>query len=1153
MRFTRLLTQTGAALLVVGFFVVVGAIFTPTGSLELVKKFAESTPGLELTYRNGTLSDGIVLDQIFWEAPNGTTVAASDVNAGWNMTCWSQKVICLRETTIERITITIPPSDNPNGSAVSLPDIKPPLPIEARSLKINDLEIHKTGSDPVSFHNISLNAHWLRHEIKFNSLTFNWKDVEFTGDGAVELKNEYPLAFSLLLQTFGTQDEPRLTANATLSGEVAAIVLNASATLPFEFQTFGNLLPFERDKPLQDFHLRWQQAQWPLAGEPEIKSPTGTATFSGDYERLDIATSAQLAHPALPDSLVKISGRIDRSGIEVQSGQVEALGGEINMNGIVEWKDAVDWNLQVDMHDISPAEFWPGPITSINARAFYSGRAQDERLELGLSKVQGNLRYNGRPHSISGNWQLDADNNWHFDELVARSDDSEVRLNGTLGNHSSATAILSVDTAALLPAASGKISGRVDLSGPLHSLDLDGRLHSDRLSFDAYQLDGTTINFSIGKLLEKPSRLELTSQQIGHAGRMISAVQISASGTVDDHQIDATAHSKSLGSMAMALSGRLSDLQSWHGKLKSATATPDDYIVGLAAPVELAYTRKTSQLTLAPHCWQLNETSLCIDENAQIGSQGHISFHSENLNLSPLSAFVPNNLILAGHVESRGRVFWDDPAQPVVTLNSRITEAELIIDRGPSETPLSFDFTNAELVVDTSKGIMKSQLSFNSRQLGTITSVANIDTVGTGYPLTGAIQLSNADIRWLQQLTTGIKNLRGTASGEIQLGGSLSEPTIQGELGLHSTAFQSEQLQAPVTELTARIDVSGKQATFRGAAVAANAPVDFNGHAISGPDGLELDTTLAARGIALSNEFIDDADLDATIRIQLTGPQVETNGSVTLNSGTIKIGDENDGRLHHSSDVIVLQEISASSAPAPAVLRVSAGLDVVLGEDVTFRGWGLNTKLSGSLRAHLFSDKPPQVAGEISIDKGTYRSYGQDLTIRNGKIHFIGPPGQAALSAEAVRQQDTLTAGLRLQGSIQAPTATLFSEPALPDEEILSYLVLGRSLDDRSDRQAQLLANAALYVGLRNGQVVSDRIAEIFGVEDFYVTATGSGDDTQLMVSGQLTNRLLLRYGIGIFTPINTLYLRYDLAERLYVESTRGIERAVDLYYSFEF
>jgi translocation and assembly module TamB len=90
-------------------------------------------------------------------------------------------------------------------------------------------------------------------------------------------------------------------------------------------------------------------------------------------------------------------------------------------------------------------------------------------------------------------------------------------------------------------------------------------------------------------------------------------------------------------------------------------------------------------------------------------------------------------------------------------------------------------------------------------------------------------------------------------------------------------------------------------------------------------------------------------------------------------------------------------------------------------------------------------------------------------------------------------------------------------------------------------------------MGISNGRSFSQNIAENLGIEDFYLTATGTGDETQVMLSGRLNNRLLVRYGVGVFNAVSTLFLRYDLAEQLYIETTQGLEKAIDIFYSFEF
>ena len=98
-----------------------------------------------------------------------------------------------------------------------------------------------------------------------------------------------------------------------------------------------------------------------------------------------------------------------------------------------------------------------------------------------------------------------------------------------------------------------------------------------------------------------------------------------------------------------------------------------------------------------------------------------------------------------------------------------------------------------------------------------------------------------------------------------------------------------------------------------------------------------------------------------------------------------------------------------------------------------------------------------------------------------------------------------------------------------------------------------LLSRAALSLGVFGGGRLGSAIAEELGIEDFQLEATGQGDEAQVAVSGYLAPNLMVRYGVGVFQPQNTLSLRYYLTEQLYLEAVSGAENALDLFYSFNY
>jgi len=111
--------------------------------------------------------------------------------------------------------------------------------------------------------------------------------------------------------------------------------------------------------------------------------------------------------------------------------------------------------------------------------------------------------------------------------------------------------------------------------------------------------------------------------------------------------------------------------------------------------------------------------------------------------------------------------------------------------------------------------------------------------------------------------------------------------------------------------------------------------------------------------------------------------------------------------------------------------------------------------------------------------------------------------------------------------------------------------ILGNNTNTGSDNT--LLTSAALSLGIKGGQGLASGIGTALGVKDVTLDAEGTGDDTRFTVSGYLTPSLYLRYGVGVFTPVNKVTLRYKLNKNLYLEAVSSLESALDLFYNFKF
>src|SRR5690606_20085428 len=141
------------------------------------------------------------------------------------------------------------------------------------------------------------------------------------------------------------------------------------------------------------------------------------------------------------------------------------------------------------------------------------------------------------------------------------------------------------------------------------------------------------------------------------------------------------------------------------------------------------------------------------------------------------------------------------------------------------------------------------------------------------------------------------------------------------------------------------------------------------------------------------------------------------------------------------------------------------------------------------------------------------------------------------ISLEAIRETETVIAGMRISGPIDQPDISLFSEPSLPEDTIMYYLLTGNAPGTGVGDEQALANRALLGLGLYGGTALAEQMAETFGVEEFDVTTSGQGESTAVNLRGYLSPRLFADYGIGVSSPVNTFTLRYQLRPRLFLEA----------------
>lgn len=401
--------------------------------------------------------------------------------------------------------------------------------------------------------------------------------------------------------------------------------------------------------------------------------------------------------------------------------------------------------------------------------------------------------------------------------------------------------------------------------------------------------------------------------------------------------------------------------------------------------------------------------------------------------------------------------------------------------------------------------------------------------------------------------------IRGIASAQARLSGTLEAPLLNGEFGLADAALKMPAygIDWPTLKFEGRL--LGDHVDWRGdIADAAGGTATLTGDARMQP-ALRVNAKVSGQKLNVAYAPWVKARVSPELTLSVADGRAALRGEVRIPSADITLKQLQSSALKPSSDVRIVRE---RDGRVPATVESAAGLplelavSVVLGDEVKLRGYGLEADLLGHLQLLQRPGEVLSAHGELRLgEDAVYEAYGQRLEITTGRVLFAGPLARPDIRLEAERTVDGVTVGVRVSGRASAPQVELYADEPMAQEEILSLLVLGRSLRNSAEptaaeRQA-LALGAALKLGGSTG--VLERFGSRLGIKDFALGTDGDSDQTQVALSGYVRPDLYLSFGMGVFEPTQSIKLRYQFSKKLSLEAVTSLESAITLFYSWRF
>lgn len=452
---------------------------------------------------------------------------------------------------------------------------------------------------------------------------------------------------------------------------------------------------------------------------------------------------------------------------------------------------------------------------------------------------------------------------------------------------------------------------------------------------------------------------------------------------------------------------------------------------------------------------------------------------------------------------------------------------------------------------------------------------AEIDPDGA---ITGNLQGKFKEAGLLDSLFPGLfQESSGDVAFDIAAGGSWKTPALTGTIGVTRAGaylpFAGIRLQD--VEMAARLEgseltVDSLRMGSGAGTLEGTATLSFSGRELTGYRGTLRGNRfqiikLPELQLMLSPDLTITGNQEkATVRGEIRIPEMQLN---SIAPSTM---------IKPSRDVIVPKATRA--ATKSTLPNLDLQYDLILGDKVEVNTNELQAQLEGAVQIKQTILDQASGTGEIRVTRGTYQIYGVKLGIKRGKALFSGGSVERpTLDILALREVTDVKAGVTVTGTPEVPLIKLYSEPALPDTDILSYIVLGQKIGSNGEQNALLMQAAALMASSRQSGGIQEMLKQLTNIDTISFAApegSGSGykpvessllatsqskppsdatSQTMLQIGKFLTPRLYISYGRSLMGESQQLRARYRIGKKWEIESKTSTEATGgDLYYLIE-
>ncbi|MCG7874896.1 MAG: translocation/assembly module TamB domain-containing protein [Candidatus Thiodiazotropha taylori] len=898
--------------------------------------------------------------------------------------------------------------------------------------------------------------------------------------------------------------------------------------------------------------LQWRGLRWPLIGEKvDIGSDSGTLQLQGGLDAYVYQLAMQASRPEVGTLQFDAVGSgtleqvdLDKLSIELQQGKIEGSGKLI-------WSPTLSWQLGLTGDGVDPAlvhPMFPGNLAfDLDTKGSMEEGGPD--AELNLNSLSGLLR----DYSLNGKGRLTLKQDAltvHALELLSGS--NRIAVDGSLADRLALKwSVDAPELASLWPGLSGALRAKGDLGGTLQAPSMKADIEAGELSLEAYRVGQMNGEVALEMAGEQRVALSLHSQELSAFGRQWKSLDIALQGHIPKHRLQIDLAGEQVPQLSLEGVSGLHEEQRLQGSLQRLQLSSPE-VGEWELESALAYRLAASEQDVEPFCLVSGEARLCASFNQQAGGW-KTKLQAKQLPLRLLQPLLPVETRIVGKAALQAELSTEASGRMTGAAELQIPAGKLDFALGATREEVDFSDSGAKAVIDR-KGL-DADINLPLQQLGgfamslQLPGIDLTDLKPDQQSLQGRIKGGVQNLAMLTAFSPQLQNSRGELSVDMTLGGSLSEPRIDGDAKLTQGA-----IDIPVLGIELRdMEMSMQTPDLETISLAGSVRSGKGRLALEGTTRMDADNGYPSKYKIEGKDWlvvnIPEAEvrLSPNLSFEHNAQKSVLEGKVHLPYARIRPRALPETAVSESSDLVVVGGDEAQQAQPDTPLHAKVRLS--LGKRVSFDGLGLRGKLTGGLMIIDEPGRPVIGRGRLGISEGVYQAYGQDLNIERGYALFADSPvDNPGLDVRAAREVDEITAGMRITGTLKKPHLKLYSTPSMSETDILSYIVTGRPAGESSGKTAGMLA----MMQASGASNIASELGRQLGLEELRVETGSSLEEAALVAGTYLSPRLYVQYVNELATGETKVRMRYDLTDRWQLEAETGRTQSGDFFYTFD-